>query len=133
MTKKHIISAVCLLATLNLSSCVWQIVTQTLVRDEYPGERPTRVITDPDAANKQKLWRTADPNALPPAGNIAKKQPQLNSDGIPYGYNSDFSNIIISPYNPHYQLDYAGIPVGSKVWDPYTRQPFYIPRAYKFN
>lgn len=134
MINKSILLTVFTLAgTTMLSSCVWQIVTSNFVRDAYPGERPPHVIADMNGHPQSQNWIQINPEDLPISSAMRPNKIQHHEDGIPYGINSEFSDIVISPYDPHYQLDYTGVPVGAKVWDPYTRKPFYIPRAYKFN
>ncbi len=131
--KKHTITILC--ATLGLSmlsSCIWQPVIQTFTRAEYPGTRPPMVIKDNNGSPASQNWLTVDADMLPPSSHISGRIEHAE-DGLPYGLTSEFSDIVVSPYAPHYQLDYAGIPVGSKVWDPYTRKPFYIKRSYTFN
>ena len=54
-------------------------------------------------------------------------------DGLPYALPCEFSDILVSPYEPYYQLDYSKSNVGDKVWDPYTRKPFYVPRFMTIN
>lgn len=115
-----------------LSSCIWQPFLQTFTRDEFPGARPPMVIADINGKPAKQTWLTVDEHMLPlSTSNLGKIE--YAQDGLPYGLTSEFSNIVISPYSPHYQLDYTGVKVGSKVWDPYTRKPFYIKRAYTFN
>lgn len=90
------------------------------------------VIADLNGKPAKQTWLTVDEHMLPlSTSNLGKIE--YAQDGLPYGLTSEFSNIVISPYAPHYQLDYTGVKVGSKVWDPYTRKPFYIKRAYTFN
>ena len=132
MTKRSI-SLICAALSMSmLSSCIWQPIIQTFTRDEYPGERPPMVITEKDGQPASQNWLTVDPNMLPPSSHITGRITYAD-DGLPYGLTSVFSNIVISPYAPHYQLDYTDVPVGAKVWDPYTRKPFYIKRSFTFN
>lgn len=112
-----------------LNSCLIQQGVEVFIRDTFPGDRPPAVITKIDNSTK---WLKPDEDVLPPSSHVNGRIRQAN-DGIPYGLTSEFSNIVVSPYAPHYPLDYTGVPVGTKVWDPYTRKPFYIPRAYTFN
>ncbi len=133
MKTRIILATIALAGTLNLSSCIFQQAVMNFVRTEYPGARPPMVIADVDgkpAADAK--WLAEDPNALPPPS-LLNTELSYGADNIPYGISSEFSNVVISPYAPYNQLDYTGIPVGAKVWDPYTRKPFYIPRAYTFN
>lgn len=121
-----------LLCSSTLSSCIFSQIIGSFERDPYPGERPPHVITDNNGTPSSTNWITVNPYDLPPSGHVTKKI-DTAADGIPYGLPCEFSNIIVSPYEPHYQLDYTGANVGAKVWDPYTRKPFYIPRLYTFN
>ncbi len=130
--KNKTIITIAILGCSMLSSCIWQPIMQTFTRDQYPGERPPMVILDVDGKPASNNWQQVDEDVLPPSSHMNGRITHAD-DGIPYGLTSEFSNIVISPYEPHYQLDYTGVPVGSKVWDPYTRKPFYIKRAYTFN
>ena len=121
-----------LLGSCMLSSCIWQPFIQKFTRDDFPGARPPMVIADVNGKPAKQNWLKADEHMLP-LSTSRLGQIEHAEDGIPYGLTSEFSNIVISPYAPHYQLDYTGVKVGSKVWDPYTRKPFYIKRAYTFN
>ncbi len=121
-----------LACTLGLSSCIFQQAVMTFVRAEYPGQRPPMVIADVDGKPASNKWIPVSANDLP-ISSLVDTELSYGKDNIPYGISSEFSNIVISPYAPHYQLDYTGVSVGAKVWDPYTRKPFYIPRAYTFN
>ncbi len=133
MKKNIILTIAALASTLGLSSCIFQQAVMSFVRAEYPGTRPPMVIADvngnPASNNK---WIAINANDLPPSS-LVQSEISYGDGNIPYGISSEFSNIVISPYSPHYQLDYTGVSVGAKVWDPYTRKPFYIPRAYSFN
>ena len=130
-TRKRLLSLT-LLSSSMLSSCIWQPFIQTFTRDNFPGARPPMVIADANGKPAKQNWLTVDEHMLPlSTSNLGKIE--YAEDGLPYGLISEFSNIVISPYAPHYQLDYTGVKVGSKVWDPYTRKPFYIKRAYTFN
>lgn len=115
-----------------LSSCIFKQMADSFVRDEYPGDRPPHVIADNNGQPASKQWIQVNPYDLPPAGAVVKKI-NYAADGLPYGLPCEFSNIVVSPYEPHYQLDYSNSSVGAKVWDPYTRKPFYIPRLYTIN
>ena len=130
--KNKTIITIAILGCSMLSSCIWQPIMQTFTRDQYPGERPPMVILDVDGKPASNNWQQVDEDVLPPSSHMNGRITHAD-DGIPYGLTSEFSNIVISPYEPHYQLDYTGVPVGAKVWDPYTRKPFYIKRAYTFN
>lgn len=124
------LSAVC--AALCLSSCLIQQGVNLFVRHEYPGTRPPRVIADINGRPANQNWQKIDEEMLPPSSHIISRI-HYAGDGLPYGLTSEFSDIVISPYEPYHQLDYTGVKVGSKVWDPYVRKPFYIPRAFKMN
>ena len=130
--KNKTIITIAILGCSMLSSCIWQPIMQTFTRDQYPGERPPMVILDVDGKPASNNWQQVDEDVLPPSSHMNGRITHAD-DGIPYGLTSEFSNIVISPYEPHYQLDYTGVPVGSKVWDPYTRKPFYIKRHYTIN
>lgn len=121
-----------LLGACTLNSCIWLPIQQQFTRDQYPGERPPMVIAEVNGKPAHNNWLKVDQHMLPPAAHQITDIEKA-SDGLPLGIPSEFSNIVISPYHPHYQLDYTNIPVGSKVWDPYTGKPFYIGRTYTFN
>lgn len=122
-------AAICAFA---LNSCIFQQIADNFVRDEYPGERPPHVIADVEGKPASEAWVKADPYDLPPSGHLNGRI-EYAEDGLPYGLPCEFSNILVSPYEPHYQLDYTKSEVGDKVWDPYTRKPFYIPRFMTIN
>ncbi len=132
MKKNIVLTLVALASTLGLTSCLFQQAVMAFVRAEYPGQRPPMVIADVDGKPASDKWLTANPNDLPPSS-LLSTEITYGDGEIPYGIGSEFSNIVISPYSPHHQLDHTGIEVGAKVWDPYARQPFYIPRTYSFN
>lgn len=117
---------------LSLSSCVLQQIHDNFSRTAYPGERPPHVIADNNGKPASANWQKIDPDALPPAGALLGRI-EMGPGGIPYGLPCEFAGIITSPHAPHHQLDYSNAKVGDKVWDPYTRKPFYIPRLYTFN
>lgn len=118
--------------TLTLSSCIFQQVANRFVRDEYPGQRPPHVIADVNGKPASNKWITANPTDLPPSGHLHGRV-EYAEDGLPYSLPCEFSNVLVSPYSPNYQLDYSNSEVGAKVWDPYTRKPFYIKRHYTIN
>ncbi|MBQ9835502.1 MAG: hypothetical protein IJ985_08115 [Akkermansia sp.] len=132
MKMRTVLIAAGLLGTLSLSSCIIQQTVGMFIRDEYPGARPPMVIADVDGKPASQKWLKIDPTMLPPSGHIEGRIRKAD-DGIPYGLTSEFSNVVVSPYHPYNQLDYTGVKVGAKVWDPYTKKPFYIPRAFTFN
>lgn len=132
MKKRTLMLAVAVLGALNLSSCIIQQTVQVFIRDEYPGARPPMVIADADGKPASQKWLKSDPTMLPPSGHIEGRI-RYADDGIPYGLTSEFSNVVVSPYSPYNQLDYTGVEVGAKVWDPFTKKPFYIPRVFTFN
>lgn len=115
-----------------LSSCIIQQVADKFIRDEYPGDRPPHVIADAGGKPASENWVKVNPYDLPPSGYLESKIKHAD-DGLPYGLPCEFSDILVSPYEPHYQLDYRNSKVGDKVWDPYTRKPFYIPRFMTIN
>ncbi|MBQ4594479.1 MAG: hypothetical protein IJA81_07585 [Akkermansia sp.] len=133
MNKRIITLAVALLGLSSLSSCIIYQGVQAFVRDEYPGERPAMVIKDVNGKPASQKWRSIPSDYLPPSSFLDTNNISKGPDGIPYGLTSEYSNVIISPYYPHHHLDYTGCKPGEKVWDPYTRKPFYIKRAYTFN
>ena len=124
-----ILAAFC---TLSLNSCIFQQIAEKFVRDEYPGERPPHVIADAEGKPASTAWVKVNPYDLPPSGHLNGRI-EYAEDGLPYALPCEFSDILVSPYEPHYQLDYAKAKVGDKVCDPYTRKPFYIPRFMTIN
>ena len=130
--RKLILPVTSVLCTLGFSSCIFQQIASNFIRDEYPGERPPHVIADVDGKPESQNWAKVNPYDLPPSGHLNGRI-EYAEDGLPYGLPCEFSNILVSPYEPHYQLDYAKCSVGDKVWDPYTRKPFYIPRFMTIN
>lgn len=131
MKRIAIITAI-LASAVMLNSCIYSIVEQTVLRQEYPTKRPPMVIKDVNGKPASQKWIAPDPYALPPSSATTGRI-SYAGDGLPYGLTTSFSDIIVSPYPPHNQLDYRGISPGTKVWDPYTRKPFYISRSYTFN
>ena len=73
-----------------------------------------------------------NPYDLPPSGHLDGRI-EYAEDGLPFALPCEFSNVLVSPYEPHYQLDYTNSKVGDKVWDPYTKKAFYIPRFMTIN
>lgn len=133
--KKLIASAaIGLLSLATLNSCLVQQAVDLVVREEYPGTRPPHVVTEINGRPAPNAkWLSVDPNDLPPSGSLRSKSPKLAPDGIPYGFTSEYSNIVVSPYYPNYVLDYTNASPETRVWDPYTHKPFYIPRTYTVN
>lgn len=129
---KSIAQVLAIGSTLLLSSCIFQQMANQFIRDDYPGNRPPHVIADKNGKPASQNWIRPNPNDLPPSGALSGRI-EYAEDGIPYGLPCEFSNIIVSPYAPYYQLDYTNSKVGDKVWDPYTKKPFYIKRFYTFN
>lgn len=121
-----------LFCSITLSSCIIQQVADKFIRDEYPGDRPPHVIADADGKPASQNWVKVNPYDLPPSGHLEGRI-DYAEDGLPYALPCEFSDILVSPYEPHYQLDYRKSAVGEKVWDPYTRKPFYIPRFMTIN
>ena len=132
MNKGIIIAALAIVGVAPLTSCLFKQVTQTFVRDQYPGKRPPMVIRDNNGLPASQQWLRTDSDMLPPSSHLTGRITKA-PDGIPYGLTSEFSNVVVSPYAPYHQLDYTGIAPGSKVWDPYIRKPFYIKRSFTFN
>lgn len=133
MNKKIATTIMALLAVSTLSSCIIYQGVKTFVRDTYPGERPAKVIKDVNGKPASQSWKSVPSDYLPPSSEISSSSISKASDGIPYGIESEYSDIILSPHYPHHLLDYRGFKPGDKVWDPYTRKPFYISRTYTFN
>ena len=106
-----ILAAFC---TLSLSSCIFQQIAEKFVRDEYPGERPPHVIADAEGKPASTAWVKVNPYDLPPSGHLNGRI-EYAEDGLPYALPCEFSDILVSPYEPHYQLDYAKAKVGDKV------------------
>lgn len=134
MMKQHRIVTIALaaLGAVTMSSCIHQVIAQQFTRDVYPGERPPHVIADVNGRPASQGWLRTDPAALPPSGNEISRI-RYASDGTPYGIPSNFAGIVTSPYPPYHQLDCQGNGANDRVWDPYTRKPFLIPRIYKVN
>ncbi len=122
------------LLTLSLTpSCIQQVV-QAFIRDEYPGDMPPSVIRDINGQPASQNWLKPDPEILPAPHAILKKyEYSYASDGAPYGFTTEFSDIVVSPYEPFNVLSYTGFSGGDRVWDPFVRKPFYIPRVHTFN
>lgn len=130
--RRLILTTLAALVTLSLNSCIFQQIADNFIRDEYPGERPPHVIADNEGKPASSSWVKVNPYDLPPSGYLNGKV-EYAEDGLPYALPCEFSDVLVSPYEPHYQLDYSGAKVGDKVWDPYTRKPFYIPRFMTIN
>ncbi|MBE6419339.1 MAG: hypothetical protein E7031_04335 [Akkermansiaceae bacterium] len=132
--KKHILNICLAISALGvLNSCLVYQGVQAFVREEYPGSRPAMVIKDVNGKPASQNWLQSPSDLLPPSSFLDTKNISKASDGTPYGLTTKYKDIIISPHFPHHQLDYTGFGPGDKVWDPYTRKPFYIKRAYTFN
>ncbi len=116
----------------SLSSCIFQQIASNFIRDEYPGERPPHVIADAEGKPASNNWIKVNPYDLPPSGHLDGRI-EYAEDGLPFALPCEFSNVLVSPYEPHYQLDYTNSKVGDKVWDPYTKKAFYIPRFMTIN
>lgn len=133
MHKRTLVSGLmAVFCTIALNSCIIQQIADQFIRDEYPGDRPPHVIADNNGKPASDKWAKVNPYDLPPSGYLQGRI-KYADDGLPYALPCEFSNILVSPYEPHYQLDYAKCSVGDKVWDPYTRKPFYIPRFMTIN
>lgn len=124
--------AIAMLCATALSSCIHQLVIQSVTREAYPGDRPPHVIADNNGTPAGGKWLANDPAALPPSSSEIEKI-KYHADGLPYGIPSNYAGIITSPYSPYNVLDCQNTKPNQKVWDPYTRKPFYIPRTYTFN
>ena len=130
--RRLLITCLAALSVVSLSSCVFQQIADKFIRDEYPGERPPHVIADNGGKPASENWIKVNPYDLPPSGHLDGRV-EYAADGLPYALPCEFSNILVSPYEPYYQLDYSKSKVGDKVWDPYTRKPFYVPRFMTIN
>ena len=130
--RRLLITCLAALSVFSLSSCVVQQIADKFIRDEYPGERPPHVIADNGGKPASENWIKVNPYDLPPSGHLDGRV-EYAADGLPYALPCEFSNILVSPYEPYYQLDYSKSEVGDKVWDPYTRKPFYVPRFMTIN
>ncbi len=116
------------------SSCLIQQAVEIFVRSEYPGQLPPSVILDVNGQPANTNWLKVDPYALPaPQTLLQNMEISYAEDGTPYGFTSEFSNVLVSPYPPYHQLSYKGISGGTKVWDPYARKPFYVARVHTIN
>lgn len=133
MKNKFITAILAAMAVSTLSSCLIYQGVKAFVRDDYPGDRPAKVIKDVNGKPASQSWKSVPSDYLPPSSNISTTSISKADDGIPYGINSEYEDIILSPHYPHHLLDYRGFAPGDKVWDPYTRKPFYISRSYTFN
>lgn len=133
MNKKTILTPLLFLsaASCTLCSCIWQLA-QPFVREEYAGSAPS-VIADVNGKPASNAWLALSPDALPAPHAVQEGSAKFGSDGVPYGYTSSYSNIVVSPYPPYRQLNYKGYSAGARVWDPYTRKPFYIPASFTIN
>ena len=125
--RRLLITCLAALSVFSLSSCVVQQIADKFIRDEYPGERPPHVIADNGGKPASENWIKVNPYDLPPSGHLDGRV-EYAADGLPYALPCEFSNILVSPYEPYYQSE-----VGDKVWDPYTRKPFYVPRFMTIN
>ncbi len=132
MKSRIILSIVAAATALTLNSCIQQAVN-AFVRAEYPaGDLPHVILSDAQGKPASNNWLTITGGSLPPSS-LMTTNIEYGPGNIPYGIRSNYSNVVNSPYPPHYELDYSKASVGSKVWDPYTRKPFYIRRTYTFN
>lgn len=116
------------------TSCYIQQAVEAFIRPEYPGELPPAVIADVNGQPAHTKWLKVDLDALPvPQEMVKDKEVEYAPDGIPMSFVSEYENVLVSPYYPYHQLNYQGLQPGVKVWDPYTRKPFYIKRSISFN
>ena len=131
MKHKFSIAALALVSLCSLSSCLIYQGVRLVVREDYPGSRPPMVIKDNNGKPASQNWQKTTAYMLPPEG--INEAVTYAEDGVPYGVNTKYSNIVKSPHAPHHALDYTGSKAGDKVWDPYTRKAFYIKRTYTLN
>lgn len=130
--RRLLLPFVAAITAVSLSSCIFQQIASNFIRDEYPGERPPHVIADAEGKPASDNWIKVNPYDLPPSGHLDGRI-EYAEDGLPFALPCEFSNVLVSPYEPHYQLDYTNSKVGDKVWDPYTKKAFYIPRFMTIN
>ncbi len=133
MKSRIILNIAAAALALNLSSCIQQAIG-AFVRSDYPaGKLPQVIASDAQGKPASNNWLKVSSSDLPPSSLMHQGSLKYGADNIPYGLTSPYSNVVNSPYEPHYELDYSACKPGQKVWDPYTRKPFYIPRTYTFN
>ncbi len=133
MKSRIILSLAAAAMALSLSSCIQQVIG-AFVRDEYPaGKLPHVIASDAKGNPAGSNWLSISSSDLPPSSIITSGKIEYGAGNIPYGLTSPYSNVVNSPYEPYYELDYSNSKPGQKVWDPYTRKPFYIPRTFTFN
>ncbi len=125
-----ILGSLCVMST--MSSCIISQAVEVFVRPAYPGPLPPSVIADSNGRPLNPKWLSIDTDTLPAPSRILGDI-ELATDGLPYGFTSEYSNIVISPYAPHNPLNYKNFNGGEKVWDPYTRKAFHIPRIHTIN
>lgn len=114
------------LLALCLPSCIGIIVDAVGPKPAFTGPKPPSVVVLDGSHNSGK-WLNRDPYELPASSDLINKPLKHAKDGIPYGFESPYRNCVHSPYNPFSRLDITGLNSGQKVYDPYNRQPFYIP------
>ena len=133
MKSRIILSIAAATMALALNSCVQQVVSN-FVRPEYPaGKLPSVIPSDAKGKPANNNWLQIKAGSLPPSSLMHTTETRYGEGNIPFGIPSNYSNVVNSPYEPHYELDYSNAKVGQKVWDPYTRKPFSIPRTYTIN
>ncbi len=116
-----------------LPSCIVSQAVDVFVREEYPGTPPPMVIADVNGSPASNArWLRTDPDALPAPSNLIDKR-KADVNGVPYGFTSQYANVVISPFTPYNSLSYKGFKGGDRVWDPYTRKVFIIPRIHTIN
>ncbi len=114
-----------------MSSCIISQAVGVFVRKEHPGTLPS-VIRDAQGRPVNPKWLNVDHDSLPAPSSLTGEV-DFATDGIPYGMTSEYSYVVVSPYKPNNLLSYKGFQGGDKVWDPYTRKAFYIPRTHTIN
>ncbi len=115
-----------------LPSCIVSQAVDVFVRKAYPGTLPMVIADAGGRPASGARWLAIDRDALPAPSNLITK-PKLDPQGTPYGHTSEYTHAVISPYAPYNLLSYKGYKGGDRVWDPYTRKPFIIPRTHTIN
>ncbi len=132
MKPRIILSLAAAALALSLNSCIHQLA-RTVVRPSHPtGKLPAVIVSNAQGKPAANKWLSMNSAELPPPS-PASLNITYGEGNIPYGILSEYSNVVTSPYSPYHELDYSNCKVGQKVWDPYTRKPFYIPRSYTIN
>lgn len=113
------------LSSLALCSCIGIIVDAVGPKPAFTGTKPPSVVVLD--GNNSGQWLSRDPYALPASSDLTNKPVKYAKDGVPYGFESPYRDCVHSPYTPFPRLDITGLRSGQKVYDPYNRQPFYLP------